>query len=70
MSKDELQALAADIKERGLLQDIVLHEGKILDGRNRNKACKIAGVKPRFVQWPGKGSPLAWVISTNLVGGI
>ena len=67
MSKDELQALAADIKERGLLNDIVLHEGKILDGRNRNKACKIAGVKPRYVQWQGDGSPLAWVISTNLV---
>jgi hypothetical protein len=67
MSVGELQALAADIKERGLLQDIVLYEGKILDGRNRNKACKIAGVKPRFVQWQGEGSPLAWVISTNLV---
>jgi ParB-like chromosome segregation protein Spo0J len=67
MTKAELQALADDIQLRGLLQSIVLYEGKILDGRNRYKACKIAGVKPSFVQWDGDGDPLAWVISTNLV---
>lgn len=67
MGREELEALANDIKERGLLQDIVLHEGKILDGRNRNKACKIAGVEPRYVEWNGEGSPLAWVLSINLV---
>ncbi len=66
IGKEELNALAEDIKERGLLQPIVLYEGKILDGRNRYRACRLAGVKPRFVKWEGSGSPLAWVLSTNL----
>ena len=56
-----------DIKAKGLLRPIILYEGKILDGRNRYLACQIAGVEPRFVQWSGKGSPLQWVISENLV---
>ena len=67
LPKDELRALAADIKANGLQNSIVLYEGKILDGRNRWLACKIAKVKPTFVQWNGSGSPVAWVISENLV---
>jgi len=67
LTGEELQVLATDIKERGLIHEIVLYEGKILDGRNRYEACKIAGVQPRFKDWKGKGSPLGWVISTNLV---
>jgi DNA methylase/ParB-like nuclease family protein len=63
----ELQALADDIKAKGLLHPIVLYKGKILDGRNRYKACKLAGVQPRFTEWKGKGSPLEWVVSENLV---
>src|SRR5271166_4657172 len=51
LSEDELQALAADIKKHGLLNDITLLNKQILEGRSRYKACKIAGVKPRFVEW-------------------
>ena len=57
MTDDELRELADDIRQNGLLHDIVLYEGKILDGRNRYLACPMAGVKPRFVQWDGEGSP-------------
>ncbi len=63
----ELQELAADIREHGLRNPIVLYNGKILDGRNRLAACKIAKVKPRFVKWTGIGSPVDWVISENLM---
>ncbi|MHB1030050.1 MAG: DNA methyltransferase [Pirellulaceae bacterium] len=66
LPKQELDDLAADIKEKGLFNAVVLYEGKILDGRNRYKACEIAGVEPRFVEWSG-GSPLEWVVSENLV---
>ena len=66
MSQEELRELAADIKERGLLNPIVLIKNQVLDGRNRLAACELAGVEPRFVQWDGKGSPTEWVISQNL----
>ena len=67
LGKEELQELAEDIKARGLLHAIVLYQGKILDGRNRYLACRIAGAEPRFVEWTGKGSPVEWVISENLI---
>jgi hypothetical protein len=67
LGKDELQELADDIRENGLRHPIVLYQGKILDGRNRLLACEIAGVEPRFVEWDGKGSPVEWVVSENLV---
>ena len=67
MTDEELQGLAEDLKIKGLLHDIVLYQGKILDGRNRYLACPMAGVEPRFTEWDGEGSPLEWVISENMV---
>jgi hypothetical protein len=61
----ELQALADDIREHGLLEAIVTFEDAILDGRNRFRACEIAGVAPRFKPFEG-GDPLAYVLSLNL----
>ena len=63
----ELQELADDIRQNGLQNAIILLDGKILDGRNRHAACKIAGVEPRFEKWTGNGSPVEWVISQNLM---
>jgi N6-adenosine-specific RNA methylase IME4/ParB-like chromosome segregation protein Spo0J len=57
--------LVADIKANGLLQPITVHEGKVLDGRNRWNACKAAGVEPRFVEYKG-GDPLGFVLSLNV----
>ena len=39
-----LDELAADIKDRGLIEPIVLLHGQVLDGKNRLAACRIAGV--------------------------
>jgi hypothetical protein len=61
----EFGELVSDIGEHGLLQPIVLHEGKILDGRNRHRACQHAGVEPRFEEWSGE-SPTAYVLLFNL----
>jgi hypothetical protein len=44
----ELDALSLDIKSNGLLNPIVRCGGKILDGRNRILACRLANVEPRF----------------------
>ena len=62
----EFQDLVSDIREHGLLHPIVLHDGKILDGRNRLKACNEANVKPTFVEWTRDGSPFDYVWSVNV----
>src|SRR4051812_46200715 len=39
------------IRERGLIDPIVVYNDGILDGRNRYLACLEAGVEPRYVQF-------------------
>lgn len=67
MPMDELQKLADDIRVNGLLEPIELLDGRIIDGRNRLKACELAGVAPRYevVNLDG-GSPTEYVASKNL----
>lgn len=66
MSDQELAELATDIRAHGLLEPIVLLDGLVLDGRNRHRACELAGVEARTVEWDGSGDPAVWVISKNL----
>ena len=69
LPSEELTLLARDIKERGQLEPIILYRGMILDGRNRYRACQIAGVKPRIEEFDAKGakgSPEDFVLSRNL----
>jgi len=66
--KQDLDELAADIKERGLLHPITLHpDGSILDGVNRWKACRHIKLIPKFETWKGRsGEEADFVISRNL----
>lgn len=68
MDGNELNQLVADIKSHGLLEPIVMFNGKVLDGRNRLRACELADVEPLFVEWEpnGSSSPTEWVVSHNL----
>jgi N6-adenosine-specific RNA methylase IME4/ParB-like chromosome segregation protein Spo0J len=61
----EFDRLVEDIREQGLLNPITIYQGKILDGRNRYRACLAAGVKPRYVDFTGD-DPAAFVLSQNL----
>jgi hypothetical protein len=71
MESAEFDELVADIKVHGLREPIVLHDRKILDGRNRYRACLKAGVEP-VVRPLILGNRVAdselvnYVISTNL----
>lgn len=73
--------LVADIKANGIRESIVMHEGKILDGRNRYRAgvaAGVIGVDGKLLVLDGdaqpsrrwfqkvEGDPLAFVISANL----
>jgi ParB-like chromosome segregation protein Spo0J len=59
--------LVEDVRKHGLLQAILTFEGKILDGRNRFRACEVAGVQPRFVAFQGTWEEArATVVSLNL----
>ena len=60
----EFDSLRDDIKANGLRSPIVLHEGMILDGGNRYRACLDAGVDPRFVEFAGS-SLVSFVWSVN-----
>lgn len=53
MEKPDLKELAKDIEQHGLRHKIHTFQGKILDGRNRLKACTMAGVKPEFEEFTG-----------------
>lgn len=61
----EFDALVEDIRLNGQREPIVLLDGKILDGRNRYRACLLAGEDPASVTYYGK-DPVSFVISLNL----
>lgn len=65
MSDEAIKAIADDISQQGLLVPIITFEGKILDGRNRRIACKIAGVTPTYEEYSGN-NPLGFVVAHNL----
>ena len=62
---EAFDALVADIKANGLMELITIYEDMVLDGRNRLRACKVAGVEPEFMRFDGD-DPLAFVLSMNL----
>jgi hypothetical protein len=59
------EELVADIKAHGLHNPVTLYETKILDGRNRERACEEAGVEPLYDSYDGD-DPLGFVVSQNV----
>jgi ParB-like chromosome segregation protein Spo0J len=65
LDTEAFAALVGDIRQHGLLSPIVLHQGMVLDGVNRQAACIEAMVEPRYVDYNGD-DPISFVISQNL----
>ena len=67
MTEGEFRQLVESIRDRGLIEPIVICAGAVLDGRNRLRACEEAGVEPHFIEWDGTGgSPAAYAVTRNL----
>jgi hypothetical protein len=65
LEDEDLQSLADSIRDNGLKESVKLHDGLVIDGRNRLAACRMAGVKPRFETVDVNGSPAAYVYAVN-----
>lgn len=69
MADTDLAELAEDIKKNGLHEPVWLvdHEGEtvILDGRNRHRACEMAGIEPKTRRYAGE-DPIGFSISQNV----
>ena len=64
---EAFEELVKDIERNGLREAILLDaEGTIVDGRNRYRACQVAGVEPRYEEWKGEGSLEEASLSLNL----
>lgn len=57
--------LIADIIKHGVREPVWLYEGQILDGRNRWRAAKVAGVECETREYEGD-DPAGFVVSLNL----
>lgn len=68
MSGREFEDLKKSIQSTGLQEPILLYEGKVLDGRNRYRACLALGLKPEFsdLEIADDQAAIDYVISHNL----
>lgn len=67
MTAPEFDALKQSIADNGQIDPCVVHEGVLLDGRNRWRACSELGIQPSVVTWNGEGgSPTRYIAAKNL----
>lgn len=62
----EFLELVASIKANGLRDPITVHDGMVLDGRNRQRACEAADVDCVYHPLQADADPLAFVLDKNL----
>lgn len=61
----EFEELCASIKANGLRDPIVVHDGMVLDGRNRQRACDAVGVDCVYVPLAADDDALEYVWDKN-----
>ncbi len=63
---EDFEQFADDIAANGQKETVKIYERKILDGRNRYRACKARGIPCRFEKLTVDGDPFDYVLSLNL----
>src|SRR5262245_57514049 len=61
--------LVEDVRLHGLREPVTLHpDGRVVDGRNRYRACMDVGIEPTYRTWDEAvhGDLVAFVLSLNL----
>jgi hypothetical protein len=66
MEGKDFEDLKEDIHANGQREPVWTYQGKIIDGRNRYRACRDLGIEPKLREWDGQGSLVAFVVSLNL----
>lgn len=67
MDAESFAGLKADIAENGVLQPVVLFDGRVIDGRHRWKACQELGRECPTTDFEGsEADALRFVVSSNL----
>jgi len=68
LSGEDFDRLCQDIREHGQREPVILYDGKILDGRNRYRACQELGIPAQFEHSKAStdGEALRESVSRNL----
>jgi ParB-like chromosome segregation protein Spo0J len=66
MDDQSYAELREDIRKNGQQKWLVLWQGKLIDGRNRLKACLELGIEPQDSEIPDEADPFDYVLSANL----
>lgn len=68
MNGKEYDDLVNDIKANGLIEPVMLSDNKIIDGRNRYRACSDAGIECEFneLKYQTFSQLISFVVSKNL----
>jgi len=66
MSETELASLVENIRRHGQIEPGALLNGKLLDARNRGKACERLGIELKVRELPPDTNPWDYVVSANV----
>ena len=60
------EQLKESIRQNGLYEPIATQNGRIIDGRSRERACIELGIKPQYIELPTDKSALSFCVAKNL----
>ena len=66
MAEPEFQEFKENIRQKKQQVEILTYQGKIVDGRCRDRALRELGIEPITKEWDGKGSLVDLVVSLNM----